>query len=226
MKPAWFPDWSGETCAIVAGGPSVKVEEVSALRWQCRVIVVNNTYQLAPWADALYGADERWWGHYRPDFAGLKVSCQKNSKSPAEVKRLRLELDRHEILRNDDGVCGDGGFSGFQAINFAIHCGAVRILLLGFDFYAGHWHGEHPHPLIRETRLRTRETWRDRLDAQSARLEEMRICLLNCSPESLLRNYPKLPLRDALKSNEISTPPKCSCTRPVMPMREGMTERV
>lgn len=206
MRPDWFPDWSGQTCAIVAGGSSVTQADVDTLRGRCRVLVVNNAYQLAPWADALYAADERWWGTYRSaiDFAGLKMTCHVvNSSIPKSVRRVQLcneceekEPRYSEIIVGED-VIGRGGNSAFQALNLAVVFGAKTVFLLGFDFCGSHWHEPHPEPLKR-TRDSTRLKWRDMLDAQSKRLQEMGITVLNCSSVSLLQNYRKVLLQDVL----------------------------
>jgi len=42
-----------------------------------------------------------------------------------------------------------GGNSGYQAANLALHAGARRIILVGYDMRRGpgnlaHWHGDHP----------------------------------------------------------------------------------
>ena len=183
MRPEWFPDWSGHACLIVGSGESTRREIVDGFRDRACVIVINTSYQLAPWADVLYGADERWWEYHKEalSFAGLKVTCQKNTKSPREVKRLRVELERHEILINDDGVVGDGGFSGFQALNFVILCGSKSISLIGFDFCGGHWHGDHPAPMVKRTRDKTRDKWRERFDAQAGRIKSLGVSMVNLS---------------------------------------------
>ena len=190
----WLPDWSGQACLIVGSGESTRRDIVESFRGHARVIVINTSFQLAPWADVLYGADERWWEHHKEAiaFTGLKVTSQKNTKSPPEVHRLDVTIDTHKILVHRDGVVGDGGFSGFQALNFAIQCGAKRIPLLGFDLCGTHWHGEHPSPLIRQTRQRTYDKWRERLDAQGGRIKSLGVDVVNLSDVSALRNYPKM----------------------------------
>ena len=75
-KPDWWPDWTGKVCAIVASGPSAKSAPISLLRDKAKVIVINESYQLCPWADVLYGCDAQWW-RLRSGvngFRGMKVS--------------------------------------------------------------------------------------------------------------------------------------------------------
>ena len=75
-RPEWFPCWRGETAVIVAGGPSAAGVPLEVARGQAKFIVINDSWRLAPWADALYASDFAWWGvnHGAPAFRGLKIS--------------------------------------------------------------------------------------------------------------------------------------------------------
>src|SRR3954471_17375074 len=80
----------GSTVLCVACGPSLTREDVEACRGRLPVLVVNDAYQLAPWADALYAADDHWWHAHRgaPSFQGEKYSIE-----------LRIDLDRIKHLQ-------------------------------------------------------------------------------------------------------------------------------
>lgn len=199
MRPTWFPDWSGQKCLIVGSGESVSREIVDRFRGVARVVVINTSYQLAPWADALYAADEKWWSFHKQaaEFEGLKISCDRNKTSPPDVHRLAIDIARHEIVFDEVGTIGCAGFSGFQALNFVLYTGAKDIALSGFDFCGCHWHGKHPGNL-QQTRENTRDKWRDRLDAQSDRLNKMGVSVVNLSAVSTLQNYPKLSVDEYL----------------------------
>lgn len=142
--------WTGsEPAFIIGGGPSVSRESVLSLEGRGHVVAVNNAYQIAPFADCVYFADRQWliWHHaalaghaapYKvtraePNFdhgvAGLKVIAG-NAGTP-------LSIDPRYVAGTD---------SGANAINLAVHFGARRIVLLGFDMKPGHWHEDHPHP--------------------------------------------------------------------------------
>ena len=61
--------YEGETVVILATGPSLSEEQVnyvSHARAQggCRVITINNSYQLAPWADIHVACNDNWWDYY------------------------------------------------------------------------------------------------------------------------------------------------------------------
>lgn len=138
--------WPGSTVVIFASGPSLTQADVDACRGQ-HVIAIKDTIRLAPWAEVLYACDAKWWRHYGPDltFTGPRYSLEREAAPWAQV------------LRND-GVLGletrpsglrTGRNSGYQAINLAVHLGARRIVLLGFDMQPSgdqhHWFGAHPY---------------------------------------------------------------------------------
>lgn len=144
--------WSGDTVFILAPGPSASQEVADKLRGQ-RVIVVNDAYKLAPWADILYACDVKWWDyHYETlEFAGLKVTlCKDNYVCKyQEVKFLEYAGPfglswRPTHLR----TCKN---SGFQAMNLACLLGAKKIVLCGFDMKQvkgeEHFFGAHPESL-------------------------------------------------------------------------------
>lgn len=196
MKPPWFPDWFGEVAAVVAAGESAAIAGVGLLRGRCRVIAVNRSYELVPWAEALYGADGLFWDHYPAarSFAGLRVTA---SRDAARAHRLQLVTvsGEHRFLVDQPGTIGHGGHSGFQAINLAVQFGARKLLLIGFDLSGDHWHAKHP---TRNPRPQTLDKWRRRLDAEADRLAELDIAVVNCSLASALTRYQKLPLPEAL----------------------------
>src|SRR5262245_35163080 len=76
LPAEWFPRWHGDTVALIASGPTAKKSNVAALRDRVRVVAVNESYQLCPWADAMYGRDGEWWKLKNgvPEFHGLKIS--------------------------------------------------------------------------------------------------------------------------------------------------------
>jgi hypothetical protein len=124
---------------------------VDFCRGKARVIAVKDAVRLAPWADVLYacGSDAgRWWPTYGPtlqDFAGLRFTLDPAAAAWATALKQTgfsgLETDPHGLRT--------GKNSGYQAINLAVHLGAARIVLLGYDLQQGpkgeqRWFGSHP----------------------------------------------------------------------------------
>lgn len=206
----WFPDWSHETCIIVAGGPSAKDAPLADCKGKARVMVVNNGIDLCPWADAVYAADAEWWEVRRGcrTFRGLRVTqSDQAEKMYSGIKRVNLMRTR-QIVRSPKGTIAAGSNdrgqhanSGFQALNLAVQFGAKRIVLVGYDMtlnHGLHWHGAHKGPL-KNPHPDGVAVWRRNLDAAAEYLNVIGVAVLNASPVSALENYPKVDLLDALQ---------------------------
>ncbi len=101
-------------------------------------------------------------------------------------------------------VIGDGGNSGFQAINLAAQFGAKRIALIGYDMRLDlgiHWHGRHPQGLNNPSEHNIAR-WRRSVDAAAPVLDALGIEVINCSPVSALTAYPKMTLSEALQCRD------------------------
>lgn len=197
--PDWFPDWTGRRVVIVASGPSAVEQPIDLARGHAKVIAVNNSWRLAPWADVLYASDAAWWRVNSPDFAGLRVS----RKDVDGVLRVSLrgqpKAYHNDLIFDEPGVIGAGGCSGFQALNLAIQFGARDIALVGFDARVDqgvHWHGRHER--TSNPTEATAAIWRDNLDRQAVALRERGIRVVNCSPVSALTAYEKMGLEEWL----------------------------
>lgn len=172
-------------------------------------MAINNSWQLVPWADALYGCDANWWKINRTvadNFAGLKISqdakCERLFSGLIRVVHCRRNVDGRpaEILVDVPAVIGWGGNSGFQALNLAVQFGAKRIIMAGFDMTlkAGiHWHGKHPKGL-NNPQERNVNRWRSALDAVAPQLSALGITVINASQVSALTAYTKMSLEEAL----------------------------
>ena len=107
---------------------------------------------------------------------------------------------QHRMLFGEPGVIGDGGNSGFQAINLAAQMGASQIVLVGFDMRidAGlHWHGRHLHGLNNPREANVLR-WRRRLDDAAGSLAERGIDVVNASQVSMLKGYRMADLGEVL----------------------------
>lgn len=147
--------WAGQTCVILGGGSSLTPEDVNLCKGKAKVLAIKEAYLLAPWADALYAGDAKWWRGYRgaPDFAGLKYTiAQEADQEPmgdwSGVQMLQntgadgLELEPTGLRT--------GYNSGYQAVGLAVHLGVSKIILLGFDCWTGpkgqqNWFADFPH---------------------------------------------------------------------------------
>jgi hypothetical protein len=208
--------WPGSTVVCLASGPSLVAADVDAVKG-LRTIVVNTTYQLAPWADVLYAADDSWWQWERAGvervFGGMRYSVE---EFPTDKARPRAQRDHRAaadvtVLRNtgltglerDPSGLRTGQNSGYQAINLAVHLGARRILLLGYDMGKAkdgrkHWHAPHradrPSPffMMRQHFLTLVEP-----------LKAAGVEVVNCSRETAITAFPRRALADALTAEVV-----------------------
>jgi hypothetical protein len=166
-----------------------------------RVIVVNNTWELLPWADVLYACDLRWWERYGAQakaFTGEKWTLCPNAATRYRLKRVGKRDG--EGLCTEPGHVNTGGNSGYQAVNLAWHFGARRIVLLGFDMHrqnGGHWHGEHENMLSApDSHI---ACWVRRFEPLARDLDRAGVEVVNATPGSALRCFRMAGMTEALR---------------------------
>ncbi len=162
---------------------------------------MNTTYQLARDAEITYACDAVWWAKY-PDALqgrGLKVAMEAvpghHPHFPEAVKVLRNSgrtgFDpRPDFLRTINN-------GGAQAIQVAVHAGAARILLLGFDMRGEHWHGAHPKGLTNQKQS-SLARWVILYRELATELAARGVSVINCTLGSALDCFPKEDLDDVL----------------------------
>jgi len=197
------PVWRHETCVCIASGPSLTQADVDAVRGRARVIVVNTSVRMAPWADVLWATDATWFRWYpeHQTFAGLKYSLDSHPQGrPADVRVLK-EGVRLGLSRDPEVIC-HGGNSGYAAINLAVHLGVSRILLLGYDLQATggqlHWHPDHPKG------FQEFEKWAPRFQTLVAPLREAGVDVWNCSRSTALTAFPRMTVDEAFQTSEVA----------------------
>jgi len=168
----------------MASGPSMCQTDADMVRGKIRTIAINNTCQLAPWADVVYGCDLRWWEKYHGD---VPDSCERWAYAE-DCRKFGCNIFRPQRT---------GGNSGYQAVRLAItEFGANRIILLGFDMgKPGHWHPEHGDNWPNPTESNIKQ-WRGHLRLMGLEFPEVEI--INCTRETALDCFPRIPLEDAL----------------------------
>lgn len=185
--------WPGSTVVCAGSGPSLTAADLELCRGRARVIVVNDAWRLAPWADVLYAADEPWWRKNNgvPEFAGLKFSIGTPRKYWPGVQYL-MNKGPEGVETASDGL-RTGHHSGYQAVNLAVHLGATRILLLGYDMHGQHFFGRHADGsvpgFVRGIAAFTTMV----LPMKSIGVE-----VVNCTPGSRVTAFPRAKLADAL----------------------------
>lgn len=194
--PRLFPD---ATIVCLASGPSLTAEDVAFCRGKAPVIAVNDTVRWAPWADVLYACDAKWWEHHQgvPAFTGLKLGLE----HPA--RRFGVQILGNaggEGLALNPAEVMTGLNSGYQAINVAVHLGAARIVLLGYDMQIlpgqpSHFFGDHPRHLQKWPNVEQRI---ERFGTLVAPLRALGVSVINASRQTALTCFPRQSLAEAL----------------------------
>lgn len=205
-----WPAWTGETVAIVASGPSAADVPLDLAKGRTKVLAVKDGWRLCPWSDALYGCDHHWWEAHRgvPEFAGLRMAYDSRTiEKWRGMPWLKVDIRkaREHFMFDRVGEVGWGGNSGFHAINLAAQFGVTRIMLVGFDMRVDqgkHFFGDHKYTKDRPSAPNVRR-WAEILDKQAPVLAHRGIEVVNCSPVSTLKAYPKMTLGEALRLDEM-----------------------
>lgn len=192
------------TVACLASGPSLEAEDVAVVRGRATVIAVNDAVRLAPWADVLYSSDPSWWAQhkYHQGFAGVRVMvdpirAHKTYQHPGLEQGVIVlkNTGKEGIEWSPDGL-RTAINSGAAAINLAVHLGANRIVLLGYDM--GQWPDgrKHFHNTTRTVSYSAYDAFRRFTATMAAPLAEAGIDVVNCSRRTHLTCFRQAPLSE------------------------------
>jgi len=181
--------WRGETAYLIGCGPSVRRDDVERLRGR-RVIAINDSVFLAPWADVLYACDARWWQTRITRLGGFR--CQRFTLADVPGTRRLRNTGETGLETEPDGL-RTGKNSGYQAINLAYHLGATRIVLIGYDLRvvggAMHWNAR-PELQTAAGFSRTLSPMLPMFDTLVEPLRRSGVEVVNATPGSALRCWP------------------------------------
>ena len=167
------------------------------MQGKCRTIVINDNYQVAPWADVHYACDMKWWRwHWGKGIEGFEgVKFTQDQAAAANYNLRYIEGRPGAGICTDPAAIHTGLNSGHQAINLAYHFGVAQILLLGFDMKfsksgAAHWFGDHPDNV--------RSNYGPWIESMREVAKQDLIEIINCSRDTALDCFPKMPITEAL----------------------------
>ena len=150
----------------------------------------------------LYACDATWWNQYAgvPRFEGLKYTQDDGALVYPTVTYIKSKSGPG--LSFDRSVIHQGSNSGYQAINLAVHFGAARIILLGYDMQNGpegqtHHHGDHPKGMNSPCPGLYAD-WIEKFGTMEPDLKRAGIEVVNCSLDSALDCFPKARLEEVL----------------------------
>lgn len=202
--------WAGQTCFIIGGGPSLHNFNWSLLEGY-KVIGINKAFQTYPAVDVNFGIDYRFFEALQyssdpkhPDyqlhldwikFSGVRAFVR-HSPSEKFVSGIHYvtALQRKAISFDLDAGIYPTNNSGGGALLLAVALGCRRIGLLGYDFkiqgtrthYHSGYRSQDPDHLAKKL-----EDFRGKVDEWASGLSTNGIQVVNLSPDSALRNYPK-----------------------------------
>jgi hypothetical protein len=150
------------------------------------VIVANTTFRMAPWADAVFAMDGKWWKvHYNEvceSFSGWRLTT-------ASLDGMVVEKVSIAQYRN----------SGANCVSVAAKAGAKDIVLLGYDCMVDegktHWHGSHPEGL---SDAKTIKVWPVIFDRMAKDLKRQGVRVVNASRRTALTCFDRVDLDAAL----------------------------
>ena len=191
--------WTGETVYLIGGGPSLKNFEWNSLHGK-KTIAINKAITFYPNADAVYWTDGRvytWFEKEINKFKGLKYTIRAN-KYPSDVTILKR--GKKFGLETNKDILSHGNNSGYAAINLAIHLGAKRIVLLGYDMGSSgastHFHDGYPvnatsHKIYKDQFLPGFEILKEEIKGKG-------IQIFNACLTSNLDTFKKISIEEAL----------------------------
>lgn len=200
----WTPEplFAGETVFCVASGPSLTQETCDRLRGR-RVIVVNSSWRLAPWADVLFFTDSGWFEANRAvvtAWEGLVVSMSRTAKRelPDKVKRVRgfgqPTFPPRRFPPLGDPHILQGRSSGHTAIALAIGLGASRVAMVGYDMRLvnGREHFHHDERIYQAPRDLTlyENEFVPGFKGWQAASQVSGVEIVNCTPGSAVTEFP------------------------------------
>lgn len=198
--------WKGETVCIAACGPSLTAADVDYAGSRAdRFIVINESWRLAPDADALYAADAAWWmkrGPQPTEFRGEHWSTSAQWSDAARAARPHMnwvETKGGVNIVDEPPIC-TGNNSTFQAMSLAVIWGVTRIVFIGLDLKLApdgkdHWFGFYPDLTSPRNAL---GAFVSAFNCAAPQLKARGVEVVNASRETALECFPRMRLEHAL----------------------------
>ncbi len=201
---AWWPDWKGECAAIVGCGPSIKQFDPNVLKERIHVIAIKEVVDICPWAEICYGCDAPWWIHRKglPKFSGLKLYHGQQATKVGNMHKVEIDISKDDVLVEHPLKIGNGGCSGFQALNLAVQFGATDIILIGFDLHergGNHWYGRNKWDRASNPMQTNYNRWNKGFTLAKPTLNRLGVNVINASVDSQLEAFPKKPLAEVME---------------------------
>jgi len=188
------PIFNNKTVYIIGGGPSIQDTDLAPL-YNKPCIGVNCAFNLGTWIDIIFFGDCRTYNWQEDKFEQwpnrLITKCASLKDHP-KIEYIP-ECEKHSICLNHKAIawpCGKGANSGAAAINLAIHLGAKKIVLVGFDMKKqGDKHNFHD--LYKKHHTPKDDVYNKFQKHFLNIAKETNIEIINANPNSALKAFPK-----------------------------------
>jgi hypothetical protein len=177
------------------------------------VIGINAAYLIGNWIDIVFFGDVGFFLKHRDalaQFPGIKVSCHPTANKYDWIKYLPRDTKHPRGISSNPKMVSWNSNSGAAAISVAANIGAKRIILLGFDMKLSdskhqHWHNVYNRNYTNPNPKKAHHLPFDRhlrgfseiaKDAKHRGIE-----ILNCSPDSMIKEFPKYNLKELILDN-------------------------
>lgn len=173
------------------------------------VIGINAAYEIGDWIDIVFFGDSRFFKVFESRlmaFSGMKVGCCVRSDKNQWVRFLAKDGKMYGISTNPETVAWNGN-SGAASISMAANMGVKRIFLLGFDMTLNDKKQKHWHDMYTELRVHRNNNVKAKLPFDThlkgfpsikRDADKLGIEIYNVSPDSVIKEFPKLTLKQAL----------------------------
>lgn len=225
--------WEGGECWIIGGGPSLSqqfevpqdvIDKVmsgeesiaayspflSSIHGK-HIIGVNAAFLLGSWIDIIFFGDG---GFYKNNFKQLdkinklKIAGNMSAKKIARMRGVKFVGRDHNHnmgITKRKGFISWNGNSGAAAINLAVHLGATKIYLLGFDMKVGptkmqHWHAHYGSGKKGPRDPRKLPFHRHLLGFPRIAIEakKLGVEIINVSPDSAIKSFKRVSLKEVI----------------------------
>ncbi len=179
------------------------------------IIGINVAYLIGDWIDMVFVGDQAFFFKHidgLAKFPGMKVTCHHMTEGYDWVKYLVRDSRHGRGISDNPKMVSWNGNSGAAAISVAANAGAKRIILLGFDMKLDEtkkqwWHnlyGRDPN-----AKRSPKKPWHMPFDRHLRGFPEIQkdarrrgIEIWNVSPDSAIREFPKMNLSEALERSK------------------------
>lgn len=220
--------WEGGDVWIIGGGPSITKEFNIPQEIVNRVVIekqplslyssymesihkkhvigINVAYMIGEWVDIVFFGDGSFFDAHKERlymFSNLKVSSVPKTEKFSWIKTLNKDPSHPFGISTHPATVSWNKNSGASAISVAVHTGAKRIFLLGFDMKLVD-NKQHFHSVYNgngEPKNKVKLPFQRHLQGFSTiatDAERMGVEIINVNPDSAITNFRKVNLQEAL----------------------------